>query len=63
MSPPFCDAPDAEETCEKLLQNGLTIDPTNVDCLQNLANIRIMRAKDQEAFALLKQVCEFMLQK
>lgn len=63
MSPPYCDAPNAEKTCETLLEKGLQIEPQNLDCLQNLANIRIMRARDEEAFDILKQVCEGMLQK
>jgi hypothetical protein len=33
MSPPHCDAPSAEKTCEKLLKQGLEQDASNLDCL------------------------------
>jgi predicted O-linked N-acetylglucosamine transferase (SPINDLY family) len=46
----------AEQNCEKSLQIALTTDPTNSDALQCLANLRILRERDQEAGELLDKV-------
>jgi hypothetical protein len=49
MTPPLCDEPAAEQECEKYLQMALATDSTNIDAMQCLANLRLMRQRDQEA--------------
>jgi hypothetical protein len=39
----------------------LKIDPDNIDALQTLANLRVIRAKDDEARLLLKRAVKLML--
>ena len=56
MTPPLCDMQEAEQTWEETLEKALRIDWTNVDALQWMANLRIMRARDQEALELLDKV-------
>lgn len=63
MTPPLCDAPDAEETWETALLKALEQDNSNIDALQGLANLRIMRAKDDEANELLEKVVNIIKQK
>ena len=43
------DEPKAESECEKCLKDALKIDPDNIDALQSLANLRVIRARDDEA--------------
>jgi len=63
MTPPLCDQADAEQTCETALLKALEYYSENIDALQGLANIRIMRARDQEAIELLNKVVEIVKQK
>jgi cytochrome c-type biogenesis protein CcmH/NrfG len=55
------DEPKAENECETCLALALKIDPENVDALQTLANLRVIRAKDSEAVHLLRRVVKVML--
>ena len=55
------DEPKAENECETCLAEALKIDPENVDALQTLANLRVIRAKDSEAVHLLRRVVKVML--
>ncbi|CAI2374946.1 unnamed protein product [Moneuplotes crassus] len=63
MTPPLCDLPEAEETCEGALQKAFEIENDNLDALQCLANLRIMRARDEEAIELLDRVLKTILEK
>ena len=54
MTPPLCDSEGAEENANECLGKALEVDGTNIDALQNLANLRIMRARDDEARDLLR---------
>lgn len=56
MTEPLCDETDAETICEQSLQQALQIDHQNIDALQALANLRMLRGKDKEASTLLLQV-------
>jgi hypothetical protein len=58
MTEPLCDEPDAESICEKSLKDALAHDSTNLDALQCLANLRMLRNKDDEAKELLCKVVE-----
>ncbi len=40
----------------------MKIDPDNIDALQTLANLRVIRAKDDEARTLLKRTVKIMLE-
>jgi len=40
------------------LNKALKISPENIDALQNMANLRILRGKDDEAKKLLKKVVD-----
>eukprot|EP00347_Sterkiella_histriomuscorum_P001421 403372102 len=62
MSEPLCDEPDAESECERCLREALKVDPTNLDALQQLANLRLIRARDQEAIELLNKCTKTMLE-
>ncbi len=53
MTEPLCDEPDAEITCEQSLTTALQIDPQNIDSLQAMGNLRMLRGKDKEAAVLL----------
>lgn len=53
MTEPLCDEPEAEKTCEASLAEALSIDPSNIDALQSLANLRTLRGRDKEAYELL----------
>ena len=58
MNPPLCDIENAENLCEQHLKKALKVSPENIDALQNLANLRILRGKDEEAKKLLKKVVD-----
>lgn len=45
----LCDEPNAEQECENGLQSALAKDPENIDALQSLGNLRMIRNKDEEA--------------
>lgn len=57
----LCDEPDAEQVCNDSLKTGLETSPNNIDCLQNLANLRMLRNQDQEAATYLMQVKSIIL--
>jgi hypothetical protein len=63
MTAPLCDQPNAEQMCEEALMKALSIDKMNIDVLQCLANLRILRAKDQEAIELLEKVVKIIRDK
>jgi hypothetical protein len=44
------------------LATALKIDSDNIDALQTLANLRLIRAKDEEARNLVKRVVKLMLE-
>jgi hypothetical protein len=45
----FSDEPNAEQNCEASLKDALSVDQNNIDALQSLANLRMVRSKDEEA--------------
>jgi hypothetical protein len=49
----LCDEPNAEQNCELSLKEALKMDSHNIDALQSLANLRMIRNKDDEARELL----------
>ena len=57
----LCDEPNAEQNCEDSLKEALVVDPTNVDALQSLANLRMIRNNDVEAKEYLTQVVASIL--
>ena len=57
----YSDEPKAEEECEKAIAQALKIDEYNMDALQILANLRVNRARDQEATLALKRCVKVML--
>lgn len=52
------DEPDAEVNCEAALKEALNVDQNNIDALQTLANLRMVRSKDDEARPHLIKVCQ-----
>lgn len=52
----LCDEPNAESNCEVALNEALKMDSNNIDALQSLANLRMIRNKDDEARELLGHV-------
>ena len=52
----YSDEPNAEQQCEEALKEALKQDEENIDALQSLANLRMVRNKDQEAKSLLFKV-------
>ena len=63
MTPPLWDDQKAELTWEDCLKSALHLDAFNIDALQGLANLRVMRAKDDEAIELLSKVVAILKQK
>ena len=57
----LCDEPNAEKNCEMALHEALKIDGTNIDALQSLANLRMIRDKDAEAKQHLSKVYEIII--
>ncbi|KAF9267726.1 TPR-like protein [Marasmius fiardii PR-910] len=51
MDPSYdlCFAPEAEKTCEELLESALRIDPNNSEALQALASVRMSQQRPEEA--------------
>ena len=45
----YSDEPNAEQSCEASLKDALSTDQNNIDALQSLANLRMVRTKDEEA--------------
>ena len=62
MTEPLCDEPDAEQTCEQHLRTALEVNPENLDALQTLAQIRLLRQRDNDAKQALQKVVERTLQ-
>jgi hypothetical protein len=58
MTEPLCDEEDAESNCELSLKEALLIDSQNLDALQCLGNLRMLRTKDKEAVKLLTKVAD-----
>jgi cytochrome c-type biogenesis protein CcmH/NrfG len=52
----LCDEPNAEQNCEAAIKEALKVDSNNVDALQSLANLRMIRDKDDEAKVHLTKV-------
>ena len=63
MTVPLCDTEGAEQTAEQCVTKAFEYDSQNIDALQQRANLRIMRAKDDEAFECLKKVVEIIKSK
>ena len=49
MTTYLCDEPNAENTCEEVLKEAITICDDNPDVLIQYSNLRILRKKDSEA--------------
>jgi hypothetical protein len=49
MTEPLCDEEGAEQHCEQSLQQALALDEDNLDALQCLGNLRMLRTRDKEA--------------
>ena len=43
MTEPLCDEPNAEQECETSLKQALEMDQKNIDAMQCLANLRMLR--------------------
>ena len=56
MTEPMCDEPDAELQCESNLEQALQVHAESLDALQTLAQLRLLRKRDDEAKTLLKRV-------
>lgn len=57
----LCDEPNAEAKCEESLQKALEKEPDNMDALQSLGNLRMVRNKDGEAKVHLGKVYQKMM--
>ncbi|TFK47776.1 TPR-like protein [Heliocybe sulcata] len=57
MDPSYdlCDAPEAEQTCENLLNLALQIDPDNAEALQTLASVRLSQSRPDDAKQILEK--------
>jgi tetratricopeptide (TPR) repeat protein len=51
----FSDLPQAEQTCEDLLQKAQKVDPGNTEALQALASVRMSQSRADDAKACLEQ--------
>lgn len=58
----LCDEPNAEQSCETALKEALSVDSNNVDALQSLANLRMIRDKDAEAKVHLTKVFDIVME-
>ena len=56
MPEPLCDDSDAEQQCETNLQQALALQEHNLDALQTMAQLRLLRKRDGDAKALLQRV-------
>ena len=56
MTEPLCDDSDAEQQCETNLQQALALQENNLDALQTMAQLRLLRKRDGDAKALLQRV-------
>lgn len=57
----LCDEQDAEKFCELALKEALSIDGQNIDALQSLGNLRMIRNKDDEAKKYLNTVYNIIM--
>ncbi|KZT20139.1 TPR-like protein [Neolentinus lepideus HHB14362 ss-1] len=57
MDPSYdlCDAPEAEQTCENLLNLARQIDPDNTEVLQTLASVRLSQSRPDDAKEILER--------
>ncbi|KAJ3988924.1 hypothetical protein F5890DRAFT_1488853 [Lentinula detonsa] len=57
MDPSYdlCFEPEAERTCEDLLETALKVDPDNPEALQSLASVRMSQQKPEDAKACLEK--------
>jgi Tfp pilus assembly protein PilF len=56
MTEPLCDDSDAEQQCELNLEQALAVQPDNLDALQTMAQLRMLRKRDNEAKTMLRQI-------
>ena len=52
----FSEEKNAEITVEEILEKALELDKNNLDALQCLTNLRILRGRDEEAKDYLNQL-------
>jgi tetratricopeptide (TPR) repeat protein len=52
----LCYEPDAEAVCENALKEGFAYNPESYDVLVQLANLRILRCRDNEALQYMDQI-------
>ena len=57
----LCDEQDAEKFCELALKEALSTDGQNIDALQSLGNLRMIRNKDAEAKKYLNEVYNIIM--
>ncbi|KAJ3714273.1 hypothetical protein C8R42DRAFT_683598 [Lentinula raphanica] len=57
MDPSYdlCFEPQAEKTCEELLETALKVDPNNAEALQSLASVRMSQQRPEDAKVCLEQ--------
>ncbi|KAE9407824.1 TPR-like protein [Gymnopus androsaceus JB14] len=57
MDPSYdlCFAPEAEKTCEDLLETALKVDPNNSEALQSLASVRMSQQRPDDAKSCLEK--------
>ena len=58
MTTNLCDDPNAENICEKSIEEALKYFPESVDALLQLSNLRILRKKDKEAKNAMFKILE-----
>jgi tetratricopeptide (TPR) repeat protein len=58
----FSNEPDAESTCEQSLNEALNHYPESIDALLQLSNLRILRAKDDEALQYMDKIYDISIQ-
>ena len=58
MTTNLCDDPNAENICEKSIEEALKYFPESVDALLQLSNLRILRKKDKEAKNAMYKILE-----
>ena len=58
----FSNDANAEETCERCLEEALKLSPTSFDALMQISNLRILRRRDEEALAHMERIYSIVLQ-
>jgi len=56
MTSDLCHEPNAEELCEKYLNEGIKYDTNSYDVLIQLSNLRILRCRDNEALEFMDKI-------